>query len=117
MPVDTTRMLFLGIIVDSIKMTLELDKTRLKELKDLLQAWGNKSHASLQEIQSLVGVLHFASSCIHQDKSFFSRILNFLREMPEIGKHKIPSDVKKDINCWRLVVPKFNGISYIPVNF
>ena len=37
--------------------------------------------------------------------------------MPEIGKHKIPTDVKKDINYWRLVVPEFNGSSYIPVNF
>ena len=105
-------MLFLGIIVDSIKMTLELDKTRLKELKDLLQAWGNKSHASLQEIQSLVGVLSFASTCICQGRSFFSGILNFLREIPETGKHKIQSDVQKHINWWRLVAPKFSGGGY-----
>ena len=79
-------------------MTVEFDETRLKELKDLLQTWGNKSHASLQEIQSLVGVWSFASSCIHQSRSFFSRILNFLGEIPETGKHKILSHVQKDIN-------------------
>ena len=51
----STRMLFLGIIIDTKKMTLELDENRLYELQNLLQAWGNKTYVSLKEIQSLVG--------------------------------------------------------------
>ena len=37
-----TRMIFLGIIIYTISMTLELDSSRLKESNDLLISWGNK---------------------------------------------------------------------------
>ena len=103
-----TRMIFLGIVVNTVKMTLEIDKTRLHNLKELLGKWENKTHASLKEVQSLVGVLSFASSCIQQGRAFFSRILNFLREMPLTGKSKIPEDVRKDISWWRYIAPLWN---------
>ena len=45
-----TRMTFLGIIVDTIKMTLELDENRLSELPNLLEDWGHKTHASLKQV-------------------------------------------------------------------
>ena len=48
-----TRMIFLGIMVDTIKMTLELDENRLSELHSLLESWGQKTHASLKQVQSL----------------------------------------------------------------
>ena len=43
----STRMLFLRIVVDTIKMALDLNEMRLQGLMNLLQALGNKSHASL----------------------------------------------------------------------
>ena len=66
-------------------MTLELDSTRLQDLKSLLQDWGNKMHASLKEVQSLVGVLNSASSCVHQGRAFFSRILIFFERNTRKG--------------------------------
>ena len=59
-----TRIIFLGIVVDMVKMTLEMDETRLHDLRKLLGNWENKTHASLREVQSLVGVLSVTSSCI-----------------------------------------------------
>ena len=64
-----------------------------------------------------MGVLSFASACIQQGIAFFSRILNFLREMPEKGKSKIPDEVRKDISWWKLIAPQYNGVSYIPAEF
>ena len=101
----SSSMIFLGIIVDTLKMTLELDDAPLKEIKEMLINWGEKSHASLKEIQSLVGVLSFVATCIKQGRVFFARIINFLRLMPDTGKSKIPDDVRKDINWWKLVAP------------
>ena len=92
-------MIFLGIIVDTIKMTLELDENRLSKLDSLLESWGHKTHASLKQVQSLVGILSFASSCIRQGRPFFSRVLNFLHEMQGKGITKIPSEVRGYCNC------------------
>ena len=66
-----TRMMFLGIVIDSTTMSMELDKNRLHRFKHLLGEWESKTHASLKEIQSLIGVLSFASTCIHQGRAFF----------------------------------------------
>ena len=46
----STRMIFLGIIVDTIKMTLELDQERLLEMQELLVSWENKTHATLKQV-------------------------------------------------------------------
>ena len=32
-------------------------------------------------------------------------------------KNKIPPEVKKDIDWWRVIAPKFNGVTYIPAMF
>ena len=112
-----TRMIFLGIVVDTVKMTLEMEKTRLHDHKKLLQKWENKTRTSLREVQSFVGILSFASFCFQQGRAFFSRILNFLRDMPQKGKANIPEDVRKDISWWRYIAPSYNGISYILATF
>ena len=113
----STRMVFLGIVIDTVKLTLGLDEDRLDSFQSLLRVWEIKMHASLKEVQSLVGVLSFASSCIHQGRAFFSRILNFLRCIPSEGKSKIPDEVNKNILWWKHVAPLYNGISYIPATF
>ena len=113
----STRMIFLGIMIDTIKMTLELDENRLCELNILLQTWKGKIYATLKQVQSLVGVLSFASSCIRQGRPFFGRILEFLRTMPSTGKVRVPQNVFKDIEWWIKIAPSFNGISYIPASF
>ena len=61
-----TRMLFLGITVDTVKLTLELDEERLLELCQLLENWDNVTHASLKQMQSLVG--YSASPQIASDR-------------------------------------------------
>ena len=113
----STRMVFLGNIIDTIKMTLELDENRLSELQNLLENWGHKTHASLKQVQSFIGVLSFTSSCVRQGRPFFFRVLNFLCELPATGITKIPNKVRKDISWWKEITPLYNGLSCIPVDF
>ena len=37
--------------------------------------------------------------------------------MPDRGLIEIPVEVRRDINWWKYVAPKFNGVSYIPADF
>ena len=97
------RMIFLGILINTEKMTLELDINRLQEINNLLTKWGSKTYTKLKEVQRLVGVLSFAVTCIKQGRAFFAGTLNFLRDMPYNGQAEIPVKVRKDIN-WRKYV-------------
>ncbi|VDH90882.1 Hypothetical predicted protein [Mytilus galloprovincialis] len=63
----TTRMEFLGITVDTVKLTLEVTSDRVLEISLLVQAWLRKKKASLRELQSILGKLHFVSTCVRPE--------------------------------------------------
>ena len=109
-----TKMVFLGILVDTVAMSLEITKDRLQDIIAELQLWKSKVWATKREVQSLVGLLQFVASCVSPGRIFISRMLNFLRECPEVGKKEIPAEFLQDIHWWVTFLPKYNGISLIP---
>ena len=72
----STKMVFLGILLDSESQTLSIDSERLKIIKSTVHFWLNKKTASLNELQKLVGLLSFAATCVREGCLFFSRILS-----------------------------------------
>ena len=56
-------MLFLGIQLDSIKQTMEIDAERLKNIKAEIAHWMGKKYATLKQVQSIIGSLSFCASC------------------------------------------------------
>ena len=59
-----TVMIFLGILFNTISMTLTITDKRLHEIRLLLSNWLNKERYILQELQSLVGKLNFTASTV-----------------------------------------------------
>ena len=109
-----TKMVFLGIQLDSVKQTMEIDSQRLSAIKLEISKWMGRKHACLKDVQSLVGSLSFCASCIPEGRLFFSRILSFLKSFQGKGYKKIPTDVRKDLNWWHIFAQSFNMITAIP---
>ena len=95
-------------------MTLQITPDRLKEIKGILQEWLKKDSASLRELQSLLGKLNFAASTVRAGRIFISRLINWLKEVPDKGFHKIDREVRKDIEWWNRFMESFDGISIMP---
>lgn len=57
-----TKLVFLGIELDSISQTLALPAAKLAEILHLLQEWDQKESCTVSDVQSLVGKLQFASN-------------------------------------------------------
>ena len=57
-------MTFIGILFDTDKMTTDVNRGRLQEIRILLETWLNKETASLKDIQSLLGKLNFIAACV-----------------------------------------------------
>ncbi|XP_078582514.1 uncharacterized protein LOC144865570 [Branchiostoma floridae x Branchiostoma japonicum] len=111
----TTRMVFLGRIVDSLRMTLEVTPDRLAATLDELHCWDQKRSARKREVESLLGKLHFIASCVRPGRLFVSRMILFLRSFR--SKHqRLPLDdeFRKDLAWWRLFLPSYNGVSLLP---
>ena len=108
----TTSMVFLGIKLDSVEQTVSIDAERLTQIKQLTAQWLNKSVVTLKELQSLIGVLSFAASCVREGRLFFSRLLNLLKECKKSITLSI--EAKKDIRWWHTFLADYNGVSLIP---
>lgn len=106
-------MSFLGVLFNTVTMTMEIIPERLLEIHSLIKFWLNKDTASLKQVQSLLGKLNFIAPCVNPSRIFVSRLLLWLRSIydsPEI-LHSIPHFVKKDIIWWDRFLPVYNGIS------
>ena len=108
------RMVFLGIMVDTERMVLEVSPDRLQELHGLLQGWMERAAATKKQTQSLVGVLQFVAICVKPGRVFMARLLNFLRSCPELGECPVPDDLRADLRWWLTFLPHYNGVSVIP---
>jgi hypothetical protein len=60
----STSMFLLGILVDTVSSTLSITKERLDEISSLVEDWLIRSKCTLKELPSLLGKLHFVSTCV-----------------------------------------------------
>lgn len=108
-----TRMPFIGIMFDTIKLTLEITPDRLIEIQELLDTWGSKSHASKTELESFTGKLSFVAACVRPGRIFLARIYNAM-SLWSSGSSPIPVEMQKDIWWWQKFMKTYNGISMMP---
>ena len=111
-----TVMIFLGIEVNTVTLTISIPKEKWDEIMQLLSKWSEKQCASLKETQKLCGLLNFACRCVRAGRVYLSRILNFLRTLPKTGMLPIPTETKKDISWWLEFAPHYNCTSLMLEN-
>ena len=112
-----TVMVFLGIEVNSITLTLSIPLDKWNEIQGLLKTWIGKKSTNLKEVQQLAGLLNFACCCVKSGRVYLARILNFLRSLPKKGSRKIPVSVLHDVQWWIDFAPKFNSTSLLTYNW
>ena len=61
---------FLGILLDSMSMTLELPSDKMAELRTLLLQYEGRTRASRRQLQSLAGKLNWACQVIFGGRTF-----------------------------------------------
>ncbi|CAG2198093.1 unnamed protein product [Mytilus edulis] len=108
----STSMVFLGILFDTVSCTLSITKDRLEEILGLVKSWLQKEKCSLRDLQSLLGKLHFVSSCVRPGRLFVSRLLVWLRTFggQNITK-RVPKYIKLDLVWWSKFLDIYNGVS------
>ena len=105
---------FLGILYNTLKMTMELTTERLQELHHLLGKWLRLQSATLKEIQQILGKLAFACHTVRSGRVFVSKIINMTRNFPRNGRRRLTKEFKRDLNWWNTYMKEFDGISMIP---
>ena len=106
-------MSFLGVLFNTLTMTMEITPERLTEIRHLIRTWLKKENATLKQVQSLLGKLNFIAACVKPSRIFVSRLLIWLRSIYSSSEfdHLIPLSVKKDLIWWNRFLPLYNGVS------
>lgn len=108
----STVMCFLGVEFNTHELTLSVTAERVLEILQLVQSWLEKSDATVRDLQSLLGKLHFVSSCVRPGRLFVSRLLTWLRSLPDdLQSHVIPLYIRKDLLWWSCFLKLYNGVS------
>ena len=104
-------MIFLGIEVNTLLLTLTIPVDKLNEILRTLEQWGNKSTATQKEVQQLAGLLNFACHCVRSGRVYLAQILSFLHSFKTQESKQVPPETFADIQWWREFAPSFNGVS------
>ena len=104
----------LGVLFDTIDMTMSVTPERITEIEALLGDWSGKKIATRSELQSLVGKLSFISKCVRQSRLFLSRILALLRALKRPSHRvRLTREFRRDIAWWQRFLRAYNGVSVI----
>ena len=107
----TTLMVFLGVLFNTVTMTLEVTAERLQELAGLLDEWLSRNTVNRKTVEEIVGKLNFVASCVRPGRLFIARLLEFLRGLPKVGQYEVTEEFRKDLLWWKKFLPTYNGVS------
>lgn len=109
----TTKLEFLGIMLDSVSMKASLPEEKLVRIRDFLKSCLELSSLPKRQLLSLLGHLNFAMRIIPQGRSFVSRLLDLAKSVPNLNDEIILDEgCKSDICFWSALLDNWNGISF-----
>ena len=121
----TTRLIFLGIQIDTISGELRLPEEKLQRLRTLLREWGSRKTCQQKQLESLISLLSHACK-VRSGRSFLHRLLDLLHATGSrlVGNSIIclNKECRADIAWiawWEEFVDRWNGLSFLcpPRNF
>ena len=109
----TTLMALLGILIETVAMTLSIPKEKVNELLRKLPVMYLASMISCRHLQSVLALMSFVKACVRPGRIFMSGLLNGLHGLPHNGFLPISSEIRFDIQWWLTFLPWYNGVSVI----
>lgn len=114
-----TKLIFLGIELDTVAMCMRLGEERVTELRQLLSTWAAAKHITQGGLASLTGKLHFAAKVVRRGRAYLRRLIDLqtsLESQPfntPSKKHLLERDARQDIIWWRDFIALWNGHSLL----
>ena len=113
-----TYIIFLGIGIDSISLTMYIEQEKYDDIKMILREWRERKKCTKQEIESLVGKLSFASKVVQPGRLFLRRLINLGTKVKK-SHHYIAmnEEARADIAWWINFLPTWRQSTIIPETY
>ena len=117
----TQVIVLLGIVVNSIDMTLSVESERLDKALELIELYESQLWLTLKQTQSLMGHLNFIAQVIRFARLFSRGLASMIVEFNNWARskgldsskgHKLPLSTRAlvDLKVWKPLLLAFNGI-------
>ena len=110
----STLMIFLGILFNTLAMTMSIQPEKLSELLTKIHKVYHQCYISWHKLQSFLGLMAFVTSCVRPAPIFISALLNGLRSLQHSEFPYLNDEIKSDLQWWLDFLPQYNGVSLIP---
>lgn len=104
------KVIFLGILIDTLTMEYSLPQHKLDNLLPMLRSFLSRDKATKLQLQQLAGYLAHCSYVVRGGRVFVRRLIDLINSLPSSGSvGKISSLVRDDIEWWLSFAKMFNG--------
>ena len=104
------RLIFLGIILDTEKMTVEMPTGKLTEFHLCVQKTFTSEKVTKRHLQSLAGKLNWASQCIYGSRFHVQGILARIKGLKKPWhRARVTNEMRRDLAWWLRYMEHFNG--------
>lgn len=111
----TTSLTFLGIELDTVAMQMRLPASKLDELRTKVQTTILTPTITLQDLQSIIGLLNFACQVVAPGRAFIRRLIDATVGVKQAkSKITVTSWMKLDLEMWLDFLNQYNGITLFP---
>ena len=109
------RLPYLGIIIDSLSMTMEVTEEKYQECMSTLPKWLNKAKCTQTQLKSLIGKLSFIAKVVRPGRLFLRRLIDLSKTVKK-GHHHISlnAEARADIAWWLDFLPTWSKSNLIP---
>jgi hypothetical protein len=105
-----TVMSFMGIELDSTRMVKRLPSDKIEKIRPRLHSLKFRRKITLEELQSLIGLLHFACAVVTPGRCFLRRLIDLTIGLKKPHhKRRLTAEAHADIKAWTVFIDEFNG--------
>jgi hypothetical protein len=105
----TTRLEFLGIIIDTTVMETQMSQERLDDIFDELRRWKDDFHGTKRELLSLLGKLVFLCRIVTPGRIFIRRLFDLSKSVRCLQhKVRLSREAAADVAWWLAFCSRWN---------
>ena len=115
----TTSLVYLGIRIDTVEMSISFDRTRVLSILAIVADLEGRRTCSLRRLQSTLGTLQWAAQVVRHGRTFLQHLRDVSVEHGDTsrphdeGAIPVSDEARGDLRWWQDHLAQWNGVSLL----
>ena len=110
----STSIVFLGILIDSVRGELRLPQEKLAQLQAAISNWKGRKAGRKRELLSLIGSLSHACRVVRAGRVFLRRLIDLSMKASQLDHFiRLNAEARADLEWWYQFLRPWNGVSLL----